>query len=398
MAKKSTKSDGQKKAEKVYKKAKKTAKKHGKLRQFNVAVAILLVLALIAGLVYYFVFYEPVEDKTQENLSGSFTFDTYVEENLNNFSIIENRGDLEVHYINVGQADCILILLPDGRNMLIDAGGTGDYRTHLKEYLQKQGIKTIDYALLTHTDADHVESFDYVLDWCEVKNIFIPQLYPSYKAGTSDNRYTDITADRKVGVISTREYYDFFTRADDETYVENGAKYSAKVYANAGFMNISGTGYEIDIYCMPASVYNKDFEEGNDALNKNEVSPSVLITYQGKQFLFTGDATGSSHENFMAMYKERNPNTDLDVDVYKVAHHGSAKEESNNKKFINEIESEYAVISVGDGNKYGHPHKEAVDNITAYSQFKKLYRTDKYGDVVFGVRDNKLYTPEQMAA
>lgn len=79
-------------------------------------------------------------------------------------------------------------------------------------------------------------------------------------------------------------------------------------------------------------------------------------------------------------------------------HTGESMEESNNKKFINEIESEYAVISVGDGNKYGHPHKEAVDNITAYSQFKKLYRTDKYGDVVFGVRDNKLYTPEQMAA
>lgn len=395
MAKKTTKSDTQKKAEKVYKKAKKTAKKHGKLRQFNIAVAILLVLALVAGLVYYFVFYEPVEDKTQGNLSGSFTFDTYVEEDLDNFSIIENRGDLEVHYINVGQADCILILLPDGRNMLIDAGGS---QKTIIDYLNKEGVKIIDYALLTHTDADHVGSFDVVLDNFEVKNLFIPQLYPNWEAGTDKNRYTDITADRKIGVIDTKGYYDFFTRADDETYVENGAKYSAKVYANAGFMNISGTGYEIDIYCMPASVYNKDFEEGNDALNKNEVSPSVIITYQGKQFLFTGDATGSSHENFMAMYKERNPNTDLDVDVYKVAHHGSAKEESNNKKFINEIEAEYAVISVGDGNKYGHPHKEAVDNIMAYSQFKKLYRTDKYGDVVFGVRDSKLYTPEEMAA
>lgn len=393
MAKKSTKSDGQKKAEKVYKKAKKTAKKHGKLRQFNVAVAILLVLALIAGLVYYFVFYEPVEDKTQENLSGSFTFDTYVEENLNNFSIIENRGDLEVHYINVGQADCILILLPDGRNMLIDAGGTGDYRTHLKEYLQKQGIKTIDYALLTHTDADHVESFDYVLDWCEVKNIFIPQLYPSYKAGTSDNRYTDITADRKVGVISTREYYDFFTRADDETYVENGAKYSAKVYANAGFMNISGTGYEIDIYCMPASTYNKEFKT---AAEKNEVSPSVVLTYQDKQFLFTGDGIGTSHNNFLKEFSKRNPGVDMDFDVYKAAHHGSSTHGSNYDEFLQEIETEYSVISVKEGEYNDVPSKTVMANMEKYGN--KIYRTDKYGDVVFGVRDNILYTPEQMAA
>ena len=393
MAKKSTKSDGQKKAEKVYNKAKKTAKKHGKLRQFNIAVAILLVLALIAGLVYYFVFYEPVEDKTQENLSGSFTFDTYVEENLNNFSIIENRGDLEVHYINVGQADCILILLPDGRNMLIDAGGTGDYRTHLKEYLQKQGIKTIDYALLTHTDADHVESFDYVLDWCEVKNIFIPQLYPSYKAGTSDNRYTDITADRKVGVISTREYYDFFTRADDETYVENGAKYSAKVYANAGFMNISGTGYEIDIYCMPASTYNKEFKT---AAEKNEVSPSVVLTYQDKQFLFTGDGIGTSHNNFLKEFSKRNPGVDMDFDVYKAAHHGSSTHGSNYDEFLQEIETEYSVISVKEGEYNDVPSKTVMANMEKYGN--KIYRTDKYGDVVFGVRDNKLYTPEQMAA
>lgn len=370
MAKKSTKSDGQKKAEKVYKKAKKTAKKHGKLRQFNIAVAILLTLALIAGLVYYFVFYEP---KTT--------------------TIVEGLPDLEVHYINVGQADSILIKLPDGKNMLIDAGGTGTYREHLEDYLKKEKIKTIDYALLTHADADHVESFDYVLDWCEVKNVYMPKLYPSYNLDKGNNRYESLIGDRKNGLISTKEYYDFCTRVDDETYVENGSVHSAKVFANEGYRQIVGTGYEIEIYSMPSSTYDKVF---NDAAEKNEISPTVLLKCQGIQFLFTGDGIGTSHNNFLKEYSKRNPLVDPDFDVYKAAHHGSSTHGSNYDEFLKEIETEYTVISVNEGEYNDVPSKTVMANMEKYGN--KIYRTDKYGDVVFGVRDSKLYTPEQMAA
>lgn len=382
----------EKKVKKTYKTAKKNAKKKGKLKQFYIVVALLLVLAIAAGVVWYFFFYE-MPDDTNNNLSTSFTFDVYDEANFNNYSIVENRGKLEVHYINVGQADCILIMLPDGRNMLIDAGGQKDYNKHLKEYLAKNKIKTIDYALLTHTDADHVESFDDVLDICEVKNLFIPQLYPSWEAGTAKNRYKDITADRKDGVINTKAYYDFFTRADDETYKENGMSYDAKVFPNVDFMNISGEGYEIDIFCMPKSTYNKKF---STAKQKNEISPTVVLTYQGYQFLFTGDGVGTSHDNFLNEFRKRNPGVNPDFDVYKAAHHGSATEESNNAAFLEEIETEYTVISVKEGSYNDVPSDTVMKNMKKYGN--KIYRTDLYGDVVFGVENNLLLTPEQMVA
>ncbi len=385
-----SKSDTQKAVEKVYKSARKTAKKHGKLRQFNIAVTVLLVVALTCGMVYYFVFYEPKDNTPGGNKVTSFTFDVYQEENLNHFNIIENRGKLEVHYIDVGQADCILIKLPDGRNMLIDAGGKKDT---IKAYLDKEGVRVIDYALLTHTDSDHVESFDDVLSWYEIKNLFIPKLYPNWKAGKELNRYKDITAETKIGVIDTKGYYEFFTKAHDETYTdESGKTQKAKVYPNVDFMNISGTGYEIDIYCMADETYNKEFKT---AAQKNEISPSVVLTYQGKQFLFTGDGIGTSHDNFVKEYNKRNTK-EMDFDVYKAAHHGSSTHSSNNEEFLKMIKTEYTVISVKEGSYNDMPSVAVMENMIKYGN--KIYRTDKYGDVVFGVKDNTLYTPEQMAA
>lgn len=381
---KKTQKKVKKTVKKGYNSAKKTAKKNGKLKQFYIAIVIILIIAIAAGLAYYFLVVKPNQQNVQ-----AFQFDTFVDID-NTGSIVEDRGKLQVHFINVDQADCTLIMLPDGRNMLIDAGDNDKpTEKHIKEYLERFNIKTIDYMMLTHADSDHVGSMDFVLDNYEIKNIFMPKLLPTYKAGTEQNRYSYITPDMVEGTISTKVYYDFVTRADDETYIENGEKKDTNLFPNVDFMEIKGNDYVIEIYCMGNEMYDRKLD---DSQKKNEISPTVLLKYEGRQILFTGDSCGTSHDNFVKMYRERYINTGLikkmDFDVYKAAHHGSGTHGSNNKAFLKEIKTEYAVLSCKAGKYTGKnpiPHPTTINDLKDMKN--KVYRTDICGDIKLEVEN-----------
>lgn len=365
---KKTEKKVKKSVKKGYNTAKKTAKKNGKLKQFYIAIAIILLIVIAAGIAYYFLVLKPNMDNNAGNgtvIDGEF-----------------GEAGMTVHFINVDQADCTVIELPDGKIMMIDAGDNNkSTESHIKEYLGILGIKTIDYMMLTHADSDHVGSMDFVLDNYEIKNIYMPKLKPSYKmkdknGNIINDRYPDVPEKSTFGAINTKVYYDFYTRAEDETYVENGARKDCAITYNCGYFTILGEGYEIEVFCMDESVYNKKF---SSAKEKNEISPSVLVKYQGRQVLLTGDSCGTSHDNFTKMYRKRYINKNMDFDVYKAAHHGSSTHDSNNIGFIKEIKTEYSILSCKGGEYNGIPSIDVMNNLKANGN--KVYRTDECGDI-----------------
>ena len=120
------------------------------------------------------------------------------------------------------------------------------------------------------------------------------------------------------------------------------------------------------------SLNNKDYG------NENDNSSVIYTKLNNHKFLFMGDAGVGVEEDLIEKYNLQ------DIDVLKVGHHGSKT--SSGKEFINEINPKYSIISVGKNNRYGHPNKEVLNNLSD----SKIYRTDQNGSVMFKIKNNKL--------
>ena len=120
------------------------------------------------------------------------------------------------------------------------------------------------------------------------------------------------------------------------------------------------------------------FLNNKDYGNENDNSSVIYTELSNYKFLFMGDAGVEVEEDLIEKYNLQ------DIDVLKVGHHGSKT--SSDKKFIDEIKPKYSIISVGKNNRYRHPNKEALDNL----KDSKIYRTDKYGSIIFKIKNNKL--------
>jgi len=112
--------------------------------------------------------------------------------------------------------------------------------------------------------------------------------------------------------------------------------------------------------------------------NENDFSNVIYTELNGYKFIFMGDASITTEKEIINKYNLP------DIDVLKVGHHGSKT--SSSKKFINEISPKYSIISVGKNNRYGHPNKEALGNLSN----SKIYRTDQDGSIMFKIKNNKL--------
>ena len=112
--------------------------------------------------------------------------------------------------------------------------------------------------------------------------------------------------------------------------------------------------------------------------NENDNSNVIYTELDGYKFMFMGDASSTTEKEILNIYNLH------EVDVLKVGHHGSKT--SSGKEFINEINPKYSIISVGKNNRYGHPNKEALENLKE----SKIYRTDIDGSIMFKIQNNKL--------
>lgn len=292
-------------------------------------------------------------------------------------------GQLVVHYIDVGQGDCIYIAFPDGTDMLIDCGsqgGSSKYQTSaisdLKE-LNPDG--KIDRVMATHSDTDHISYLDEVLSEFQVNYIYMPNIRPKRGKSVKING-RDVMVDsldesklvmfRDEDTIDTDSYAEFFIAALSEP--------NCNITLNIGKYEIRGQDYTFTFYCLSQKEWDirslKDKNGDPNATQINAVSPIGILEYAGKKLVFTGDSNNSNEKYYCETYPY------VDCDVLKVAHHGSST--SSSKDFLQHVACEYAVISVG--SSYGHPKKETLDRLKE-NGIQKIHRTDKCGNVVLTV-------------
>lgn len=366
---KTTKKVAKKAAKKAVKKA---YKKNPKAFVISL-VAIVLVVA-IAVAVLYFGFPEKW-DMVISLIAGGKN-----PNNADNSTLQRGDGELQVHFINVGQGDCILILFPDGKEMLIDCANyndNGEIRTQTLGYLDNYITDgQIDYLMVTHGDSDHIYFMDEVLYTYDVDNIYMPFILaePSNAEKAAQvaalpkehlDRFTD------DDTISTGVWADFFIAALSEE--------GATINFNVGNFSIVETTYRIDFYCYSA----EDWEDThlNHAEAKNAISPIGILEYNGRRVVLTGDSNEINEPKFIEQFDF----SVLDCDVLKVGHHGSAT--SSTREFLDFINCEYAVISCNaSGNTFEHPRQDTLDRFIADDM--TIYRTDLHGDIVLTIDGN----------
>ena len=253
----------------------------------------------------------------------------------NKFNVISNKNNMLVHFIDVGQADASAINLPDGKIMLIDTGCEDVNTTYIK-YLKENVVNSkmnnyIDYLVLSHADMDHVGGTMKLLKNFKVGTIYMP------KIKSASDSYIEIL-----------------------NYVEN-------------YCNFVILGEEFEIV---TSKYSIMFFKILNELNTNDSSQVIKVESCNKSFLFVGDISSDVESDYIEKYS-----TELDVDVLKVSHHGSNSSTSN--EFLNATTPEYAVVSVGLGNNYGHPSYDVLQRLKVNGV--NVLRTDKDNNILFAV-------------
>lgn len=233
--------------------------------------------------------------------------------------------------------------------------------------------------MATHSDTDHISYLDEVLSEFQVGNVYMPNirsnnLDKSVKIGGRDVKVGDLDAGKlkkftDKDTIDTERYTEFFIAALSEP--------NCNITLNIGKYEIRGQDYTFTFYCLSQEEW--DSRNLKSATQINAVSPIGILEYAGRRLVFTGDSNNSNNGN-EKYYCETYPY--VDCDVLKVAHHGSRT--SSSEEFLKHVKCEYAVISVGDGNSYGHPEQEALDRLKA-NGIQKIHRTDKCGNVVLTV-------------
>lgn len=252
----------------------------------------------------------------------------------------EADGNAYVHFIDVGQGDCQLIISDDGSTMLID-GGEVEYGAVVVNYLNSIGIDHLDYVIGSHPHSDHIGGLvDVISSSITVDAVIMPKVADEYTP-------------------TTRVYENLLLAIADE----GCSLYVAK---NEAITLGSGT------------VYNYITDYSGD--NMNNYSIATKFVFGNTSFVFTGDAESKIEKELVSL------GYDLDADVYKVAHHGSST--SSSSDFLNAVSPEYCVIEVGEDNSYGHPHTEIVQRLTSYTDV--ILRTDLNGNVVFTTDGNTL--------
>lgn len=293
-------------------------------------------------------------------------------------------GELLVHFIDVGQGDCIYIQFPDGKEMLIDSANYNDsgvYQANVLDYLDRRvSDGQIDYLMLTHCDSDHVYFLNEVLDRYQIDNIYMPNVLatPTSKSLQTEISKLDTSRFTDPDTVDSACYAEFFIAALTEPNCNVVLNVDRDEHTNA--VVIEETTYRLKFYCPTQEYY--DASKLNTPERKNAISPIGILEYNERRIMFTGDSNEINEPNFVSRAGA------IDCDVLKVGHHGS--ETSTTSAFLDAYTFEYAVISCNAvGNTFNHPRQATLDRLSARDI--TVYRTDNNGTVVLSVdKDGNL--------
>ncbi len=319
---------------------------------------------------------------------------------------------MTVTMVNVGQGDCFLIQLPDGKNILVDGGSTDEKQVGkytLIPFLKSRGIRSLDAVFLSHMDTDHISGVKELLEEA---------------AGERDNVYA-YDGSVYAGSVYAGSVYAGSAHAE---IVHAGSVYGNGTAKRAGTMqpgsiairqlympwNVRELGGGEDVLALAQTLHIPCFglksgdvltfgrlslsvlspqkpEEGTDAalekysLDRNDESLVFIVSYGAFDMLFTGDAGQSVDEALVAGLKSIGIGP---VDVLKVAHHGSR--ESSSAELLEYVRPALALISCGADNSYGHPHKELLERLSKVTGC--IYISAKNGEIIVETDGNFLKT------
>ena len=256
-----------------------------------------------------------------------------------NYNTLE-KDILQIKFIDVGQGDCTL-LINKGKTLMIDTGGStspsydvGENIVH--KYLLYKGINKIDYLMLSHFDADHCQGAIFLLKNMKVKNLIIsiqPENSEFYE------EITNICIQKNTNIM----------------YVKKGNKFK-----------IANLDIEI-------------LHPNNNFIAENTLNNNALvckINYYNFKMLFTGDIEKIAENQLL--------DEELSADLLKVGHHGSKT--STTQEFLNKVNTQIALIGVGENNKFGHPNDDVIKRLQ--EKGIKIFRTDLNGEINININKN----------
>lgn len=242
--------------------------------------------------------------------------------------------------LDVGQGDSLLLKLENSKaNILIDTGGLPTYDDRKPynisqnitiPYLKAEGINQLDYLIITHGDYDHMGEAINLINNFKIKKVIF-----------NNNEYNTL----------------------EKNLIKLLDKKKIKYYHGLERLNIGQ--------------YKMQFLNTKTYDNENDNSNVIYFNYHTHKFLLMGDASAKKEQDILKKYNIKN------IDFLKVGHHGS--DSSSSKNFINKINPQYSLISVGQNNRYGHPKKRVLKTLSN----SKIYRTDKNGAIKIQFKKNK---------
>lgn len=287
----------------------------------NIIKLIILIIILIGT--YY---YEDIEKIIKENNQGNVSnIVNPKDNNQNNISnIVSSTDNLEIYYLDVGNADSILIRYHNN-NVLIDAGNNEDGEK-LVNYFKSLGVENFKYVIGTHAHEDHIGGMDNIINSFNIEHFYMPST-----------------------ITTTKTFEDVI-----DSLTKKNIKFETP---------------KIDYKFNIEDIEFKVLYIGDNKEDLNKTSIILKMTYKETSYLFTGDATSETEKEIL--------NKDIKSTVLKVAHHGS--QYSSTAKFLNEVKPKYAIIEVGKDNDYGHPKKVVLQKLEKIGA--EIYRTDQDGTI-----------------